>query len=291
MKRRNRKSQAQKDAEALLQLENKGPLIKRGQLQQKIEEEGMFFREDIEKAEKRAKESPHAGISSRSYFDRLRKFQKRQIDTFMDPNLVEKEIFFGTDPKGPQPVHPFLRKMVSIQSTAFKQAVHLVTNAILKAKQNHQMVAHLQCCDIFWIGKPPKCSTHCFNDTFRRYMDLRNIPKAYYNPQFLPGFVQEEAEVQTANPFLAEDVPVEIEEPLKEDELEKEEEKFLDFGEILTRLKEKEELMSSLPTAATAVVDEDGDLIADRLAPKIECIWDDIDSDGEEVVLGYVKLT
>ena len=285
MQRRNQRSQAEKDAEALLELEQRGPLKKRGQKLPEIQE-GMFFKEEIERVERIAKESPHAGIASLDYFNRLNRFKLRKIHTFFDPELVEKEIFFGTVPKDKQPVHPYLRKMVSIESEAFKQAVHLVAKAIVTAKQNHKLVTHLKCCDIIWIGVPPKMSTHCFNDKFRKYMDLRNIPKAYYNPQFLPGCVQEEVKLEPETPKAVEPIQEKDQEVLKEEIPEVEEQIEMDLETILSRMKEKEDLMSTLKTAATQAVDEDGYLIADQLPPKpIECIWDDIDSEGEEVVV------
>ena len=287
MQRRNRRSQVEKDAEALLHHEHRGELMKRGQKLPQIED-GIFFKEEIERADRMAKESPHAGISSLTYFDQLKKFQRRKIHTFLDPELVEKEIFFSTDRKDKQPAHPFLRKMVSVQSTAFKQAVHLVAKAIVTAKNDHRLVTYLQCCDIFWIGVHPKMTTHCFNDKFRKYMDLRNIPKACYNPDFLPGCVQEETQPGPEKPKLVQPIQEIAEEFVTEERPEAEEPIEMDLETILSTMKEKEDLMSTLQTAATQAVDEDGDLITDQLPSKpIERIWEDIDSEGEEVaVLG-----
>ena len=119
-------------------------------------------------------------------------------------------------------------------------------------------------------------------------MDLRNIPKACYNPDFLPGCVQEETQPGPEKPKAVEPIQEIVEEFVTEERPEVEEPIEMDLETILSTMKEKEDLMSTLQTAATQAVDEDGDLITDQLPSKpIERIWEDIDSEGEEVaVLG-----
>ena len=78
--------------------------------------------------------------------------------------------------------------MVRIDGPAFDQAVTAIVEAIktAKSKCRHKLVSHLQCFDVWWIGVKPRQTSHIFNDKIRRYLDLRNMPKFYMNPDYLP---------------------------------------------------------------------------------------------------------
>ena len=103
----------------------------------------------------------------------------------MSKTQVAKEIFIKDTSKN-FPRHPLLRTMVSLESDAFREAVKQVTKAINEAKRSHLLVSHLICCNVFWIGVSPRVHNHIINDKVRALLDRRCIPKAFYNPDYLP---------------------------------------------------------------------------------------------------------
>ena len=139
----------------------------------------------LEESKKKPKDSlvfkcsPHAGIPDLKKYQKLTDLNNRKTNHFMKKELVIKEIYS-------EPVHPYLRTMVAVISDAFKTAVKQVTNAIKQARKDKQGVFHLQCCDVFWIGRKPISHNHVINDVLRKMFDTRNVPKAFYNPDFMP---------------------------------------------------------------------------------------------------------
>ena len=127
------------------------------------------------------KPSPHSGISTMEEYNKFKDFQNREIYTFMPPQVVEELIY-------QPPVHPWKRTMVGIFTDSFKTAVKILTADIKTAKKRKHGVYHLQCCNIIWIGRKPKVHCHVMNDLIRKMFDPRNLPKALYNPDYLPPF-------------------------------------------------------------------------------------------------------
>lgn len=123
--------------------------------------------------------SRHAGIPTISEFKRLSDIKNRNVNTFMSPQDVRKSIY---EPA----VHPYKRTMIGINTDAFETAVDELTDAIKKAKNDKKGVFHLQCCNIVWIGRKPRVHSHVMNDLFRKLFDVRNVPKALYDPSYLP---------------------------------------------------------------------------------------------------------
>ena len=125
------------------------------------------------------------GISSLKMLSTLRKFEVRNINTFMSKEEIQDHILFRFN-DGRFPQHPLLRTMVSIESDAFKEAYKLVAKEIKKAKKKHLLVSHLLCCNMFYIGCSPRVTTHVVNDELRTILDGRILPKTWYNPNYLP---------------------------------------------------------------------------------------------------------
>ena len=124
-------------------------------------------------------QSPHLGIPLLKDYQRLQDINNREVNTFMHPDLVAKMMF-------EMPKHPYLRPLIGIHTDGFKTGVKIMTDEILKAKKLKQGVFHLHCCNIVWIGNRPICHNHVMNDLLKKMLNTKNVPKALYNPDYLP---------------------------------------------------------------------------------------------------------
>ena len=226
----------------------------------------MFTEDQIALLKQKSNQSPHSGISTLKYFTKLKSnFLSRKVNAFMKVEDMKKEVFFeGTNGKS-TPKHPYLRTMVSVESDAFKEAVRLITYCVMKAKDEHVSVCHADCCNIIWIGKPPRVTTHNFNEKVRKYLDLRNVPNFYYKPDYLPQ--------NSENPLKRKKNSI-----LEHLKAEREQEEALrEAADAKT---------DSLSMAATRGSDSDDEICRIDLASQVKSIWDDIDDDGNEISLG-----
>lgn len=149
-------------------------------------QEGMFGPEAIKFAEEMGKKSPHSGIESLEEYERVKDLKNRNSSLLLPSVDLKSQVIIEINDKSSLPPHPFKRTMVPVHSNMFKEAVDLVTEKILNTKDSKCLVAHLKCCDIFWIGPRPRQTTHIFNEKFRKLFDQRNRNKYKYDPHFLP---------------------------------------------------------------------------------------------------------
>lgn len=147
---------------------------------------GMFFHDQYEYAELFKAKSPHAGINSREEYNNLKKVENRDCRQMMPLAHVQPQVLFTPTKESPLPPHPFKRIHVPVDSLMFKHAISIVKMVILEAKVKKEVATHVLCCDLFWLGQTPRQTTHIFNDNFRRIIDMRNLPKGFFNRKFLP---------------------------------------------------------------------------------------------------------
>jgi len=164
------------------------------------DKEHMFWPEDIQYAEMMAKKVPHCGLDDLDDYKRMKLMENRIVGDDLDPVTISKHLW-PQSTKLKVPLHPFQRTMVRIDGPAFDQAVQTIveTIKIAKSKSRHQLVSHLACCDVWWIGVKPRQTSHIFNDRIRRFLDLRNMPKFYMNTEYLPFRMPEATELTEAS--------------------------------------------------------------------------------------------
>ena len=157
---------------------------------------GMFFHDQYEYAELFKAKSPHAGINTLEEYNNLKKMENRDCRQMMPLAHVQPQVLFTPTKERPLPPHPFKRIHVPVDSPMFKHAISIVKMSILEAKVKKEVATHVLCCDLFWLGQTPRQTTHIFNEKFRRIFDMRNLPKGFFNPKFLPS--NEELELPEA---------------------------------------------------------------------------------------------
>ena len=145
-----------------------------------------------------------SGFKTREEYNIYKDIKSREAFLFLDKNQVKDKVVFGKDNK--RPPHPYFRTMVSIESDAFKESVRIVSDLVKVAKdpdaELNQVVLHFQCCNIIWIGKRPRVNNHVVNDKFKKLIHLKNVPKAFYNPHFLPYYFDRENEEENSRTFF-----------------------------------------------------------------------------------------
>ena len=122
----------------------------------------------------------HSGLLDPKEWNHLKEFENRDHEEELAKDQV-KAVVMDQEIK-----HPHMRKMVPVDSDAFRWAVSLVTGEIVKARNRHQGVMHLECCNVIWIGEKPRVCTHIVNEELRGQLDLRSQTKKKYNPTFTP---------------------------------------------------------------------------------------------------------
>ena len=147
---------------------------------------GMFFHDQYKYAELFKAKSPHAGINSLEEYNKLKNVENRDYRKTMPLSGVQPQVLFTPTKERPLPPHPFKRIHVPVDSPMFKHAISIVKMSILEAKVKKEVATHVLCCDLFWLGQTPRQTTHIFNEKFRRIIDMRNLPKGFFNPKFLP---------------------------------------------------------------------------------------------------------
>lgn len=120
------------------------------------------------------------GILDSNEWSRLVNHQNRDHSEELTKEEV-KEIMLNE-----QCLHPFKRRMVPVDSNAFKWATKLVTGQVIKAKTKHQGVLHFECCNLIWIGPSPRQCKHTVNQKLRKQLDVRAQTEKRYNPNFIP---------------------------------------------------------------------------------------------------------